>query len=174
MAYYGAILGTAAQKKRRQMQQTLQAEEEDMTTYTQDDLKGDWEFKIVRSESGAFRKPEVLEKLVDEEAQAGWVLLEKFDNSRVRFRRPHSARVKDGFLPDGVDPYRTRYGAPSARYAVLASVLIGLAVLGLGVFAYSLTEGADAPITWTGTTAMPLILILLGFVLVVWKLRGIR
>lgn len=46
------------------------AEEEDMA-YTQEDLSNDWEFKIVRSESGAFRKPEVLKKLLEEEARAG-------------------------------------------------------------------------------------------------------
>ena len=51
MAYYGAIAAAAAQKKRQQRQF---AEEENMTQYTQEYLKGDWEFKIVRSESGAF------------------------------------------------------------------------------------------------------------------------
>ncbi len=171
MAYYGAIAAAAAQKKR---QQKLLAEEENMTQYTQEDLKDDWEFKIVRSESGAFRKPEILEQMVDQEAQAGWVMLEKFDNSRVRFKRPHSARARDGFLPEGVDPYRTRYGAPTARYAVLVGVLLGLVLLGLGVFGYLLAESTGAPIAWTGMMVMPLILILLGFMLVVWKLRRIR
>jgi len=171
MAYYGAIAAAAAEKKR---QQQLHTEEENMTQYTQEDLKGDWEFKIVRSESGAFRKPEVLEKLIEEEARAGWVLLEKFDDSRVRFKRPRSARARDGFLPEGVDPYRTRYGAPSARYAVLTSVSIGLLVLGLGVFGYSLMDGTDVPMTSIGIMAMPLILILLGFMVVIWKIRRIR
>jgi hypothetical protein len=171
MAYYGAIAAAAAEKKR---QQQLHTEEENMTRYTQEDLKGDWEFKIGRSESGAFREPEVLEKLIEEETRAGWVLLEKFDDSRVRFKRPRSARARDGFLPEGVDPYRTRYGAPSARYAVLTSVSIGLLVLGLGVFGYSLMDGTDAPMTSIGIMAMPLILILLGFMVVIWKIRRIR
>lgn len=171
MAYYGAIAAAAAQKKRREM---LQIEEERMTTYTQDDLKNDWEFKIVRSESGAFRKPEVLEQMVDQEAQAGWVMLEKFDNNRVRFKRPRTARARNGFLPEGVDPYRTRYGAPSAQYAVLVSVLIGLVVLGLGVFVYLLADSTEAPIAWTTAMGIPLITILLGLVLVVRKLRRIR
>jgi len=68
MAYSaGAVVAAAAAEKRRQM---LLAEEEDMTEYTQDDLKSDWEFKIVRSDTAAFRKPEVLNELLEQEAQA--------------------------------------------------------------------------------------------------------
>jgi len=46
MAYIGgaAAAATAAAAKRRQM---LEAMEEDMAQYTQDDLARDWEFKIV-------------------------------------------------------------------------------------------------------------------------------
>jgi hypothetical protein len=171
MAYYGAIAAAAAQKKRQQQWFT---EEENMTQYTREDLKDDWEFKIVRSESGAFRKPEVLEKLVEEEAHAGWMMLEKFDNSRVRFKRPRTARARDGFLPEGVDPYRTRYDVSSARYVLMIGVLIGLLLLGLGMFAYLLAGSDGPPIDWTVISTLPLILILLGFVLIVWKMRRIR
>lgn len=171
MAYYGAIAAAAAQKKR---QQQLHTEEENMTQYTREDLKDDWEFKIVRSGSGAFRKPEALEKLVEEEARAGWVMLEKFDDSRVRFKRPRTARARDGFLPEGVDPYRTRYDVSSARYVLMIGVLIGLLLLGLGMFAYLLAESTGAPMDWAAISTLPLILILLGFVLVVWKMRRIR
>jgi hypothetical protein len=110
----------------------LLAEEEDMTQYAQDDLENDCEFKIVRSSTAAFRNPKVLNKLLEEEAQAGWIMLEKLDDSRIRFKRPRSARAKDIYLPDGVDPYRTQYGFPSTRYALLISmfVLAGLAILG--------------------------------------------
>jgi hypothetical protein len=171
MAYYGAIAAAAAQKKRQKQWFT---EEENMTQYTREDLKDDWEFKIVRSESGAFHKPEVLKKLVEEEAQAGWMMLEKFDNNRVRFKRPRTARARDGFLPEGVDPYRTRYDVSSARYVLMIGVLIGLLLLGLGMFAYLLAESDGPPIDWTVISTLPLILILLGFLLVVWKMRRIR
>lgn len=141
-----------------------------MTNYTQDDLKNDWEFKIVRSDAAAFRKPEVLEKLVEEEAQAGWVMLEKLDDNRIRFKRPRTARAGDDFLPEGVDPYRTRHGVPSARYAVL--VLIGLMVLGLGVAVYLVAGDTGTPVEPAAVpaTLTPWIFILLGFLLVVWKL----
>jgi hypothetical protein len=137
MGYIGGTVAASAaaaqQKKRRMMR--LEKEEEDMTGYTQDELQSDWEFKIVRSESGAFRKPQVLSQLVEEEAQAGWVLLEKFDDNRVRFKRPRSARARDIYLPEGVDPYRTRYDAFSTRSVVLAT-MVGLLLL--GVLAFSL------------------------------------
>ena len=165
MAFGGAAAAAAA-RRRRMM---LAEEEEDMAKYTQDDLSNDWEFKIVRSESGAFRKPEVLRKLIEEEARAGWVMLEKFDDRRVRFKRSRSSRTRDALLPPGVDAYRTRYGAPSAQYAVLATTLIGLVVVGLGLLAFLLADGSDAPI-WTSVALIPFALIMLG-ILVVVKLR---
>ena len=139
MAYFAATGGAtaaaaAAAEKRRQMM--FAEEEEDMTRYTQDDLGNDWEFKIVRSESGAFRKSEVLKKLIEEEARAGWVMLEKFDNRRVRFKRPRRVRTRDTLLPPGVDPYRTRYGSPTAQYAVLIGVLVMLALVAFGLFSW--------------------------------------
>jgi len=156
MAYIGgaAAAATAAAAKRRRM---LEAMEEDMAQYTQDDLATDWEFKIVRSGSAAFRKPEVLNKLLEEEARAGWVMLEKFDDSRIRFKRRRRAGARDALLSPDVDPYRTRYGAPSARYVVLAGVSLTLVLL--GVAAFLATEGIRVP-TW------PTISLLIGILLV--------
>jgi hypothetical protein len=148
-------------------------EEEDMTGYTHDDLKQDWEFKIVRSDSGAFRNPEVLDRLVEEEARAGWVLLEKFDDSRVRFKRPRSARSRDAFLPSGVDPYRTQYGAPAGRQAMVTAVVLGgLLALG-GVAAFLYTETGT---TLTKTSALPVIapVILIILALVIALKRASR
>ena len=133
MAYIPAA--AAAAEKRRQMRR-LAEEEGDMARYTQDDLKSDWEFKIVRSESGAFRKPEILRKLIEEEARAGWVMLEKFDDRRVRFKRPRSARNRDALLPPGVDPYRTQYGVSSTRIGLLVVALMMLALLALGALGF--------------------------------------
>jgi hypothetical protein len=141
-----------------------------MARYTQDDLSNDWEFKIVRSESGAFRKPEVLRKLIEEEARAGWMMLEKFDDRRVRFKRPRSARARDVLLPPGVDPYRTRYGAPSAQYALLAAVVLGLVAAGLGVLFFSMADGIKAPVGWTVVAVIPVTLMVV-VMLVLVKLR---
>ena len=131
----GSMVALSAATASRQA--TLLAEEEnDMAKYAQHDLDGDWEFKIVRSDSGAFRRPEILSRLAEEEAQAGWVLLEKFDDNQVRFKRPRSARARDPYLADGVDPYRARYGFPATRYAALLGMLGALVLLLLGALVF--------------------------------------
>jgi hypothetical protein len=115
----------------------LEKEEEEMTEYTREDLDHDWEFKIVRSAKAAFRKREVLDKVVEEEARAGWVMLEKLDDSRLRFKRPRRARAQDAYLPPEVDPYRTHYGASSPRQIAIMLLLVGLTmflVLGMLLF----------------------------------------
>ena len=42
-----------------------------------------WEYKIVRANSDLFRKPEIFHKLCREEAEAGWILLEKLEIGRA-------------------------------------------------------------------------------------------
>jgi hypothetical protein len=116
-----------------------QEEEEKMTNYSREELGGEWEFKIVRSTFGAFRKPQVLQALIEEEAQAGWEMVEKFDEYRVRFKRSTRARINDAMLPDYYDPYRTQYGGLGG-WNTMVMVGIGLAVLLLaGVLFFFLT-----------------------------------
>jgi hypothetical protein len=73
-------------------------EEELMTPYTPNDLAEGWEFKILRSTSGGFGNPDRLRAVLAEEGRAGWTLVEKFDNARVRLKRPASARAGDAAL----------------------------------------------------------------------------
>ena len=129
----GAAAGAAAAMARRKRE-----EEESMTGYTPADLAGDWEFKILRSSTGAFRHPERFREAVEQEASAGWVLIEKFDNQRLRFKRPVSARSRDATLANaggggGLDPYRTTYGMSETRLAltIMISIIttIGVAIL---------------------------------------------
>ena len=138
-----------------------------MTQYTQDDLSNDWEFKIVRSDTAAFRNPEALNELIEEEAQAGWVMLEKLDDSRIRFKRPRSARARDDFLPQGVDPYRTRYGGPFTGNTMRAGVAVGLGLLvALAAGGLLLARGSGVRIELGPISALiPLILIVFGLVL---------
>jgi hypothetical protein len=114
----------------------MQIEEEQMTNYTRDELANDWEFKIVRSASDAFSKPEVFQQVVAEETLAGWQLLEKLDNGRIRFKRPVSARRKDEMLPEGVDPYRTTYGMSEIMmvFWVISAIMLVLGLIILTVF----------------------------------------
>jgi len=119
-----AAIAAAAEQQRR-----MREEEEEMTPYTQQDLSQDWEFKILRSCRAAVRQPEELRKYLDEEASAGWVLVEKFDDTRLRLKRPAAARERDGKLD--FDPYRTTVG-PSPNAAVIATVAIALGI-GIGL-----------------------------------------
>ena len=113
----------AAQEKRKRDRR----EEEEMTRYNRSELEQDWEFKIVRSSTGAFKKPEVLQTLIQQEALAGWRMVEKFDNSRVRFKRSAAAARDDIKLPPGFDPYRTTYGVSEGALGAI----IGLSITGV-------------------------------------------
>ncbi len=94
-----------------------------MTSYQPQDLSGDWELKILRSATGSFGNPKKLKKALDQEARAGWALVEKFDNQRIRLKRPASARSGDGAL--GFDPYRTYAGLSEVTFALtLVLVLV--------------------------------------------------
>jgi hypothetical protein len=130
-----AAHAAAVAKKRRNN------EEESMTRYTPEDLSGDWEFKIIRSVTNAFKNPEVLASVLEEERIGGWELVEKFDDGRLRFKRPKSARQNDAMLPPGYDPYRTQHGLSEASLAFW--VLLGLAIaVGLALGAIFLAKGS--------------------------------
>jgi len=158
---HGAAVAAHQARKRRQEQEE---EELLMTKYTPEELEANWEFKIVRSESGAFLKPEVFQMLLQEESVAGWELVEKLDDRRVRFKRPANARRRDVTLPPGVDPYRSTYGNATARTSMLISIAVLLAGgVGLGVIS-STGSGDDlSPFT----ILMPLIMIGITFVVMI-------
>jgi hypothetical protein len=119
----GAAAAAAAAKRRQQQ------EEEEMTQYTERELQEGWEFKFLRSATGAFRSPERFRKALEEERAAGWILVEKFDDGRIRLKRPASARSSGS--GSGADPYRTWIGFSERKLAfvILAAVFGGMAFL---------------------------------------------
>lgn len=128
----GAAAAAAAEMQRQ--------EEEEMTPYTPKDLAEGWEFKILRSNFAAFRKPEKLQAVLDEEKRGGWVLVEKFDDSRIRLKRAVGTKVMPGDFADGYDPYRTTIGVSQGRLAV---AIVGVALslgIGLILFAFLLSR----------------------------------
>lgn len=133
MGWIPAVTGGAAAASAAAQQQ--QEEEEEMTRYTPEELAEGWEFKIVRSTFGTFRNPATFQRVVEEEARAGWELVEKFDDSRIRFKRPRSARERDQILESGIDPYRTDLGSSQAVViGVLIAALLVLLMVGIAVF----------------------------------------
>ncbi len=122
----GAAAAAAAQRQR-------EAEEEELMGYSERDLADGWEFKILRSSIAAFGDREKLRTALEEESRAGWVLVEKFDNARIRLKRPASARQFDDKLDPEIDPYRTEYGpGPGAVVAVIVlAITLGVAIFGV-------------------------------------------
>jgi hypothetical protein len=162
----------AAQEEQRR----IEKEEEEMTQYTREDLEKDWEFKIVRSYSPVFRRPEVFQALLQEESVAGWDLVEKLDDRRVRFKRRLDQRRRDATLPLGFDPYRTQYGSGNTRIVyVLVGVVLAVA-LGVGVMVFAVVgEPGNSGDTWPLiATTIPAIIVLVGVAaLIAARTRGV-
>jgi hypothetical protein len=157
----------AANEQRRKIEQ----EEEEMTKYTSEDLEQDWEFKIVRGFYPVFRKPEVFHALLEEESLAGWELVEKLDDRRVRFKRRKDARRRDATLPPGIDPYRTQYGRNTNTIGIAVGLISALLFVGF-LFAIVLFEkpsfdfGGSTP--WVLiATVIPGLMIIIGIVAVI-------
>jgi hypothetical protein len=127
-AEVGLIVAAAAEVVRQ--------EEEEMTPYTPKDLAEGWEFKIVRSSFGAFGNPKKLQAVLDEEKRGGWVLVEKFDDCRVRLKRRPGTKKISGDFADTYDPYRTTVGTshvPIAIVAVIVAVILTLVLFALAL-----------------------------------------
>lgn len=112
--------------KRRRQIELLRREEEQMTSYTPDDINGEWEFKIVRAANAAFRKPAKLQQLLAEEAQNVWTMVEKFDDGRVRFKRPRGTIMAS---PNGIDPYRTMFGGFQNGLGIVVAVVVPILMI---------------------------------------------
>lgn len=108
-----------------------------------------WEFKILRASRNLFQNPNILQRVCEEEAKAGWILLEKLDERRLRFKRPMALRelIKPETLK--YDPYRCHYGTfnPVAWLGGIAlfGVMAGSAYLGYTMFSIALTQARNGP-----------------------------
>ena len=109
-----------------------------MTGYSKDDLDG-WEFKIVRANTRKFKDYKAVQQLCDEEAKAGWEMVEKFDDTRIRFKRNVDKRSSDRHLD--ADPYRTRIGMTEASIAWIVGGILALA-LGIAILAIFIVKNS--------------------------------
>jgi hypothetical protein len=121
----GGAAAAAAAKRKRDLEQE---EEEEVMPFNSDPSEA-VEHKIIRSATGAFKHPAKFRAALEEEARAGWELVEKLDDSRVRLRRSIAWRQKDGELAQ--DPYRIKVGVSEGVLAVwiLLGALAGTATL---------------------------------------------
>ena len=90
-------------------QQPLESSGDLQQLYSDPRMAG-WEFKIVRAKGNLFRNPAIFQQLCEEEQLAGWVLLEKLDDQRVRFKRPIALRYMINPELLSFDAYRSSYG----------------------------------------------------------------
>jgi hypothetical protein len=99
-----------------------------------------WEYKIVRASSDLFRNPAIFHKLCREEEEFGWILLEKLDDRRVRFKRPIALRDAPRPNLPPFDPYRTHYGPLSNAMTWAAAIVFLSAIVLPAVLGYALVS----------------------------------
>jgi len=79
------------------------------------------EYKVVQSTTPLFAKLQNIEAIMAEEAKAGWQLVEKYDNYKLRLQRNISHRANDKAL--AFDAYRSQVGVSNVLTYGLAAVL---------------------------------------------------
>jgi hypothetical protein len=139
-------------------------EEEEMTKYNPDDLN-DWEFKIVRSGTGKFRNQEAIQKLCQEEARAGWEMIEKFDDYRIRFKRKTDMRTISS--NQEIDPYRTHVGMNPNFVGPVIAFAMALLIAGIALAA-NFSNKSGKPVILVA----PLLAILLIGLIVILKFKS--
>src|SRR6476646_3767380 len=115
-----------------------------------------WEFKIVRASRDLFRDPVVFQQMCQEESEAGWIMLEKLDDRRVRFKRPIAMRdiIKAEFLNH--DPYRCHYGPTANSTTWLSAIAALVAILLPAYLGYALVSMRfTKPTVKPAATAVP-------------------
>lgn len=78
------------------------------------------EFKTMQAQTPLFADTKKMQEVLTAEAKAGWDLLEKEDNYRIKLQRDVSNRTNDANLD--VDPYRTTVGVSSVLTYGLTAV----------------------------------------------------
>ena len=83
------------------------------------------EYKVVQATTPFFAKSQNIAAVMAEEEKAGWRLLEKCDNYKLRLQRDISHRANDANL--SVDTYRTQVGINNAGvYGITTAATLGV------------------------------------------------
>jgi hypothetical protein len=109
----------------------MQNNQEEENSMYQDN--SEYEYKIVRSLGPIFSNKESFDKIIAEEKENGWEMVEMFDAARVRFRRKKSLRNSISYSK--IDPYRTYipYEIPNPYViSFFIFILISTTLLGFG------------------------------------------
>ena len=84
------------------------------------------EYKVIQSQTPMFSDTAKMHEILDEEAKAGWRLLAKEDNYRLKLQRDISNRANDTALD--IDAHRTTVGV-SSTVTKGATALLTLAIV---------------------------------------------
>lgn len=85
----------------------------------------DIEYKTIQSQTPLFSDTAKMHAVLAEEAKAGWQLLEKEDNYRIKLQRNISHRENDKNLD--IDAYRSTVGVPAVfTYGLTAAVTVAI------------------------------------------------
>ena len=83
------------------------------------------EYKVIQAQTPLFSDSKKMHEVLDQEAKAGWRLLEKEDNYKIRLQRDVSNRENDENLD--FDAYRSTVGVSSmVTYGATAAVTIAI------------------------------------------------
>lgn len=125
------------------------------TKLSKDWRKLGWEFKILRAKQDSFRNPTILNRVCVEEAEAGWILLEKLDDRRLRFKRPMALRelIKPETLKR--DPYRCYYRSPINVSFWLGVIALTTAITLPAYFGYTYVSKVLTQTQGTSPTPSP-------------------
>lgn len=79
------------------------------------------EYKVIQATTPYFAKSPNIAAVMSEEEKAGWRLLEKCDNYKLRLQRDISHRANDKNL--SIDPYRSQVGISNPLVYGVTTVL---------------------------------------------------
>jgi hypothetical protein len=83
------------------------------------------EYKILQSQTPFFANAAKMHEAVEQESKAGWTLLEKEDNYRIKLKRNTSNRDNDKNLD--FDAYRSTVGVSSVvTYGITVALTLGV------------------------------------------------
>lgn len=83
------------------------------------------EYKVVQSTTPLFATSKKIDEIMAEESKAGWQLVEKYDNYKMRLQRDISNRSNDKNL--GFDAYRSQVGVNNIIvYGITTIVTLGV------------------------------------------------
>ncbi|MEX0965241.1 MAG: hypothetical protein WDZ52_14505 [Pseudohongiellaceae bacterium] len=93
------------------------------------------EFKTMQAQTPLFADTKKMQEVLENQAKAGWDLLEKEDNYRIKLQRDISHRSNDGSLD--MDPYQSTVGVSSVLtygLTALATIAIVSGILYLAIW----------------------------------------